>query len=239
LRIGDRFPLTGVSTATPKGKWVVYLLTCSKSSKGYVGITKNLRSRMAGHVKDSSRRGYIISRAVSKYGVESFTVEVLSIEDSFMEAGSVEQALILDLGTLTPGGYNIALGGEGVTLTGDQEKQRMAAVKRSYIRPEVIEKMKARDRIKWGNPDFRKTHKDALRKANSNPSYAENRRAARIASGLVSPVIREDTGEIFETVRDAAKSIDRTNALVIYTCKLGADDRNRRAQKGLPNFRYL
>lgn len=239
MDVGDKFPILNVSRDTPVGKWVVYLLTCSKSSKKYVGITKNLRSRMRGHVKDSSRKGYAISRAISKHGHGTFTVEILSVESSFRDAGSVEQALILDLGTLKPHGYNLTLGGEGVTLTGEEEKRRIEAVKRSYNRPEVVAKMKIRDRAKWEDMTFRETHKNALRKANSDPSYARNRRAGRISSGLVSPVIREDTGEIFETVRDAAESIGRTKSLVIHTCKLSADDRNRRAQKGLPNFRYL
>ncbi len=56
----------------------------------------------------------IIGRAILKYGPEAFTLETLSTHETLAEASDAERTAIRTHGTLSPAGYNVAVGGYNV-----------------------------------------------------------------------------------------------------------------------------
>ena len=93
---------------------LVYKLTCGVSGKSYVGITaRALDTRWFEHVARSRRsdRESRLYAAMRKYGIETFTREIIGTADTTEEARSFERAFILQLGTFE-NGYNSTDGGE-------------------------------------------------------------------------------------------------------------------------------
>ena len=104
---------------------IIYRAT-SPSGKCYIGqTTASLRRRRNGHYSDSSRRRcFLISRAIAKYGDAMRWEEIACATD---KAGLdfAEQALIVQHGTLAPGGYNLQTGGAAGKHS-EQSKAKMA-----------------------------------------------------------------------------------------------------------------
>jgi group I intron endonuclease len=96
----------------------VYLVRNKLNGKLYVGITTlTLRARWIAHVGNarSGRRKWMLHRAVAKYGAENF--EILLLEncpdrDALQEA---ERRWIETKRSFQPSGYNMTLGGGGVS----------------------------------------------------------------------------------------------------------------------------
>lgn len=110
-------------------KWVVYLIENKINGKGYVGITNEQRKTYLDRFNDHldlaasggriapNGRKYPIYAAISKYGAENFSVELL--EDDYFtleEAQEREQYWIEELDTYAShpsrNGYNLTFGGE-------------------------------------------------------------------------------------------------------------------------------
>lgn len=92
---------------------IIYKAT-SPSGKCYIGkTTQELNRRWYDHCRDAQRgRNTLIAKAISKYGKDAFSLEVLEI--SFLDIiDNREMFWIATLGTLSPNGYNLTTGGEG------------------------------------------------------------------------------------------------------------------------------
>ena len=107
----------------------IYILTNNVNGKFYIGKTRNIQKRMYGH-RRCARLGakrntlYLIHRAIRKYGIKNFTVEIIfsitgggsSIENSLAEDLVYEYERVLiklfDARNKTIG-YNISEGGRG------------------------------------------------------------------------------------------------------------------------------
>ncbi len=97
---------------TPLGAACVYRLTHVKSGRAYIGKTvKTLEERVRRHTYSDSH----IGRALRRHGRDAFQVEVLLVGDE-EHCFEMERALIEAQGTLAPGGYNVAEGGNGLTI---------------------------------------------------------------------------------------------------------------------------
>ena len=82
----------------------------------YVGITsRTIRQRWNEHVSNARRRATVslLDSAIGKHGAEAFTVEVVCEAQSWADVCAAEAALIRQLDTLHPRGYNMSEGGEG------------------------------------------------------------------------------------------------------------------------------
>lgn len=94
-----------------------YLVTCVISDKQYIGITtKGVKHRWQEHL-DVSGRGAsgLLHKAIRKYGREAFLVCHIASSEDRKSLGQLECQLILQYGTLVPSGYNLTLGGEGMS----------------------------------------------------------------------------------------------------------------------------
>jgi group I intron endonuclease len=101
---------------------VVYLVTNKVNGKRYVGWTsKSLEVRWRQHSRRHSNC-FALHNAINKYGVESFTIEVLFTVPTKELATELEIEHIKIYNTISPNGYNLTSGGEGVA--GDCEEVR-------------------------------------------------------------------------------------------------------------------
>lgn len=103
---------------------IIYCLT-SPSGKKYIGQTsRTLEKRLKEHEAGGGCR--ILNNAIAKYGINSFTVDVLvDVEDQLLD--EYEQRFIADYGTMYPSGYNIRSGGsKGTHCAESREKMRQA-----------------------------------------------------------------------------------------------------------------
>lgn len=122
----------------------VYKITCSVTSKCYVGYTKQgANTRLKEHLDNAKSKPGALARAIVKHGKTAFSVEVLWSGETHTEACAEEIRLIAELETLTPGGYNLTYGGDGVPLTREQidaanEKRRVSRTPKQIARWEKM-----------------------------------------------------------------------------------------------------
>ena len=97
---------------------IVYRIINSDTGREYVGQTvQTLRNRWVehmSHARQGKSKSYM-SRALRKYPIEDFSIEVLHECESQEELDFVETFYILLLNTKAPNGYNLADGGGGVS----------------------------------------------------------------------------------------------------------------------------
>lgn len=105
-------------------RYYVYLILNLINGKGYTGKTNNYNERWMIH-KKVARGGkekypkdfYAIHAAISKYGEENFSFQILEETDNEKEANDLEIWWIGYLGTHVSSGkgYNLTHGGDGIT----------------------------------------------------------------------------------------------------------------------------
>ena len=89
----------------------IYLITNLENKKQYVGITKfSITERFYQHTK----RGFILTKAIKKYGEDKFSIELIEEVDTSGKAYELEQSYIKEYNSKVPYGYNITDGGDGI-----------------------------------------------------------------------------------------------------------------------------
>lgn len=102
----------------------VYKITCTENGKIYIGITtKDISIRWKQHVwiahdENSDEYNDIFKKAIRKYGVDAFVVEVIDQTDSIEKLKELEQYYIKKYNSFAfdknSNGYNSTRGGDGV-----------------------------------------------------------------------------------------------------------------------------
>jgi group I intron endonuclease len=92
----------------------VYLITCLRTGKQYVGKTRRpLTKRWAAHCADGKGGSTMpIAKAIRRYGPEAFSVVAIGFARTEEKASSFEALQIFRLQTLAPLGFNITTGGK-------------------------------------------------------------------------------------------------------------------------------
>lgn len=104
----------------------VYVITNIINNKQYVGKTnRDSESRLKEHFRESTLRrseNRPLYKAISKYGIDNFTLEVVGRSLTPQEASDLEVAKIRELQTFGSG-YNATIGGDGKTykLTSEED----------------------------------------------------------------------------------------------------------------------
>jgi len=92
---------------------IVYLVTNKVNGKQYVGQTvRSLSTRWHQHQLETSHVS-CLRNAIKKYGIDSFSVDILQVCETREEMSFVEMFYISFLNTKSPNGYNLTDGGEG------------------------------------------------------------------------------------------------------------------------------
>ena len=111
---------------------LIYKITNTINSKQYVGqTTKTLMERFDAHESKSKYVDTYLYRAIRKYGLPAFTIEVLEeVEPELLSER--ERFWIAKLNTLIPNGYNMTEGGEGGDTSMSHNYQKAMKNRRSY-----------------------------------------------------------------------------------------------------------
>ena len=127
-------------------------------------------------------------RAIRKYGWDAFEWTVLAEDDDEEWLFLVEKKYVNQLGTKSPGGYNLKDGGEGGSCPCEETRRRMSESAKN--RPPMAEDVRQKKREfllnAWQDPEFRKYMRKArighsvseqarekLRKANTGKKHTE------------------------------------------------------------------
>lgn len=92
----------------------IYIIKNKINSKVYIGQTSNIHQRWAQY-KSAAKNipdKQLITKAMKKYGIENFYVEIL--EDSIIDFNEREKYWINKYDSISPNGYNILVGGDGL-----------------------------------------------------------------------------------------------------------------------------
>jgi group I intron endonuclease len=131
-------------------KSFVYEIKNLKNGKIYVGKSNNPHVRFKCHKRYGTSK---ISRAISKYGVDSFEFKIVGEFQNEEEAYFYEKKLIESYILAKQELYNLSAGGRGILLT-----------------PFLREKMN----LVWNNKNRLKKISDASKRNWSNPSFRSN-----------------------------------------------------------------
>ena len=107
----------------------IYVVHCSRSAKKYVGATHKTVAFRFGQLLSESRGAFSsrpIARAIRRYGVRAFSVELLAIAADLAEADLLERKYILDFRTWEPLGWNAQSGGKSDFKISKVARLRMA-----------------------------------------------------------------------------------------------------------------
>lgn len=176
----------------------------SPSGKHYVGWTsKGSDARWASHVK-AARAGspLLLHRSIRKYGAGAFTHTLLERMTTEAGAKQAEKLWIRELGAFTPGGYNLTLGGDGISgmpcspetrakisransgcvITAETRAKISAANKGRKLSPETIARQIA---ARTGSTRSAETRaRISLASQNRTPEYRAKASASRLGKPL-------------------------------------------------------
>lgn len=158
----------------------LYCLT-SPSGRSYIGITsKTAQARFVAHVRDATyvKGGVVaIHRAIRKYGPSGFKVRTLVVADDLEYLRVLEQRAIAAFKTLSPHGYNLTVGGDGVRGFSEEaakhhRERTIAALntpEHRALRREIGRRNAERHsqalRALWADPEWRERTITSLRAA--------------------------------------------------------------------------
>ena len=116
---------------------IIYCITNTVNKKKYIGQTRlGLSRRWQFHRNRAGKNStFLLHKAIRKYGEKSFLVEQVDSADSLEHLNEKEIFYIKNLSTLSPNGYNLTRGGEGVAASTETKlKMSTAAKKRPHPR---------------------------------------------------------------------------------------------------------
>ena len=103
---------------------IIYVVENTINGKKYVGQTvQPLKVRWQRHCRKEQSGCVALASAIAKYGADAFKVSEVAQASTKEELNSLEAQLVVALGTVAPGGYNLRSGG------GSHDGQRETARK--------------------------------------------------------------------------------------------------------------
>lgn len=142
----------------------VYLITNTINQKKYVGKSNCPDDRWCTHQYEANRgAGYVVHKALRKYGLDAFTFEVLEAYETQKASleGEIEWIARLD-STIHGWGYNMTKGGEGGAPTEEQLKNKGLALSQIFQQPEVKKHRSEMSIAMWQRPEYRKNREELL-----------------------------------------------------------------------------
>jgi group I intron endonuclease len=107
----------------------IYKITNKINNKIYIGQTwLNISQRFNQHKQDSKRLSYPIHKAIRKYGINNFTIEIITITHTQQCANFWEDYFIKSYKSIGKNGYNAKEGGSSGKLS-EETKKKMALTK--------------------------------------------------------------------------------------------------------------
>lgn len=162
---------------------VVYKITNTINGKMYVGQTrKNVEDRFRQHINDAiAGRGHYLHRAIRKYGIDNFTIEVLAETDDENELNRLEEYYIRSLRTVECG-YNLSYGGDSNTMDCPKARSRHDAVMRSEeVRAKISASIKKQIYESGRTQEYAKNLLDGLAAYRQTSKYLADKAKFRLS----------------------------------------------------------
>lgn len=126
----------------------IYIITNDINQKVYIGQTVNPQQRWGQYVSlvKKNPNAQVISRAMSKYGIEHFTMSIL--ESQVVNYDEREKYWIKKYNSIVPNGYNVAEGGQGSGSGLSSPSAKITSEKKlEEIRDDLIQNILSLDQI--------------------------------------------------------------------------------------------
>ena len=147
---------------------LVYLVTNKMNNKSYIGITtRNISRRWYEHKYVKNSCGKLLSKAIEKYGEESFEIQPLaSAIDNIENLKELEKVLIEQCQTLVPNGYNLTAGGDGVFgyKHTKEQRQKITESRKGYVCSEETKARMSKSHTGENNHFYGKEHSEETKK---------------------------------------------------------------------------
>jgi group I intron endonuclease len=209
----------------------LYILR-SPNGKAYVGITsKTLEGRWAEHLQRVKEgRAQALQNAIRKYGADKFEARVLVIADDWDYLCDLERRAIAAFGTLSPKGYNLTAGGEGVVGRVHTEQ---AAANMSAGQKRRAQAPSEKGRLTRANKKWRESHPEEYEAARQ--SLAEKMRSPEVKAKLSAAARKQFESEearkrASEAGRAAMSTPERREHMAKVSAALWEDPAYRAAQ---------
>lgn len=144
----------------------------------YIGESMNVGKRICEH---KSAKTQMIAKAIKKYGIDNFEVEVYYLPDFDKESLiTLEEQMIIKYNSLAPSGYNVCV--KGCDNTGrkysDESKLKMSLSKIGKTHTEESKRSMSLSKKGKKKKPFSEEHKENIRKARigakASPKAIEN-----------------------------------------------------------------
>lgn len=196
----------------------IYKITNLINNKVYIGQTStSMKQRMSEHLRHNLLP---IDRALNKYGIENFEVEVIDEANSKEELNQKEIYYIKKYNCIRPNGYNLTIGGKATTgyRNTDEAKRKMSntALENGLNKSEAYKGE--------GNPFFGKHHTEESKKMMSEKrkgmKHLTDEQVKKLrASHSTRQVICIETEEIFNSIKEASKKYNILETHITRVCK--------------------
>lgn len=100
----------------------IYKIQCLINGKLYIGKHKYNKPYLDEKYIAS---GILINQSIKKYGIDNFTNEIIDIADNLEELNEKEIYWIKTYNTISPNGYNLTAGGDGISEPTIDVRQKM------------------------------------------------------------------------------------------------------------------
>jgi group I intron endonuclease len=174
-------------------------------------ITNNIRTLKEIVSEHKRKRKPLISKALKKYGLNNFTIDVIDKAETIEELNEKEYKWVEFYNCITPLGYNQCEGGDNTMGYHHKEesKKNMSIKKKKMYLGE-------------GNPFYGKTHSDEVKAKFSQQRKGRtlsNQWKDNLGKAHFKKVINLDTGEIFDSIRIAAEKYGLKDTHITRVCK--------------------
>jgi len=208
----------------------IYILENKINNKCYVGqTTRTFTIRLKSHLRNKKQ---IINRALRKYGIKNFSIFVFVVPEELLDY--FEKEMIKRLDAMHPKGYNLDSGGNKNKYYSKESREKMSKAKKG-VKLSDEHKKKISDANKNPSAETREKISNSLKgkcrsektkrkisksnKGKNHPNYGKHL-SEKHKKNLSKSVINLDTGQIFESMKEAS-IITKTNYTSICLCCRG------------------
>jgi len=154
--------------------FTIYKLTFA-SGKSYIGqTTRKLQTRITQH-KNSTYAGSMLAVhcAWRLYG-DPISIEAIGTFDSQEELNEAERQAIVAQKTMSPDGYNVAVGGETAPSKSPEVAAKISAKAKGRKHSENTKERLAKETAKrWEDPEYVQRMKEMAKAVTNSPEYKE------------------------------------------------------------------